>query len=417
MARAEALHQHSILRISTSSSKGYNSISTTEDSEVGNVSSPMDGTDWVVGEKKFEITELCAIFLGVNGMRAFSFVLAVYLYGTLWAYGTVFANSLTASFDIGEWSYYIYLLFYAAIVIPTSCLELTEQITLQVIYAACRVIMVLLMVGSVLLAYYHSGEVYRSPDIDDAAPLASPMSNLWDHSGLRIIIPIALFANIFHHSIPALSEPTIDKKQLSSIYASTLLCCYIAYTLIGVTLSLYFGDSIMSSSNLNWMDYDGGIAEGEVSRRTGALLVQLVSSYIIVFPAVDVASAFPLCAITLGNNLLSSCCEKGVNSMERSYVIAFRLVSAIPPLIGAACVQSLGTITDYTGITGFFLVFIFPPLLAYFSKKILLERGISPVTFYSTSYTSDACGLMLGIFGVGVTAYVVGSHVMHGAPE
>jgi amino acid permease len=360
MARAEALSLYSISRTVVTTRKGYNAI-TNHDPEA--ILDPgFQTSNWIVGTRKYEITELCEIFLGTRGMHIFSLIVAVYLYGSLWAYGTVFANSLTANFPLGEYSYYIYLVLFACCVIPTSCLELTEQVTLQMIYSACRVLMVTLMIGTVVVAYYRTGKTYVDTSLPEEEQHPNELgTNLWNWEGLHIILPVALFANIFHHSIPSLSEPVNEKKSLHFIYMITLFCCYVAYTLIGVTLALYFGDSILSSSNLNWMDYDGKITFQEMSLNYKILSVQIISSFIIVFPAVDVASAFPLCAITLGNNLFTSFSRENgsISSYDRQKVILYRLVAAIPPIIGAMFVKDLGTITDYTGKS----------FLSFFSKE------------------------------------------------
>jgi hypothetical protein len=109
----------------------------------------------VVGQERFEVTELCKIFLGKSVARCYTLVMAVYLYCSLWAYATVFANSLTARLPLSfslftssstsssssspdsvlddkEWSFRTYLLLFALITVPASLLELSEQVTLQV---------------------------------------------------------------------------------------------------------------------------------------------------------------------------------------------------------------------------------------------------------------------------------------------
>ena len=60
-------------------------------------------------------------------------------------------------------------------------------------------------------------------------------------------------------------------------------------------------------------------------------------SYALIFPACDVASAYPLAAITLGNNLMSAWASDKVAmvSRYRHFRLLFRLVAAVPPLAGA----------------------------------------------------------------------------------
>lgn len=50
--------------------------------------------------------------------------------------------------------------------------------------------------------------------------------------------------------------------------------------------------------------------------------------------------------------------------------LIFRLLAALPPLIGAAIIRDLGAITNYTGMVAFLLCFIFPALLQWKSKEM-----------------------------------------------
>ena len=85
------------------------------------------------------------------------------------------------------------------------------------------------------------------------------------------------------------------------------------------------------------------------------MIVNLVSYYIICFPATDVISAFPLNGITLGNSLMGRWYGARIREYEgdTKTVRIFRLIGCVPPILGACFVRELGTITDYTGITGF----------------------------------------------------------------
>ena len=76
--------------------------------------------------------------------------------------------------------------------------------------------------------------------------------------------------------------------------------------------------------------------------------------FVVLFPALDVASAFPLNGITLGNNLMSSWHGENTRIAEgdRRKVTAFRIIAAVPPIVGACFVRELSKITDYTGMLG-----------------------------------------------------------------
>jgi hypothetical protein len=397
MARAEALShcQTHHNRVNTQ----YDAITASRDVE-GNVSSVRL---WLVGSEKYEISEMCEMFLGVTGIRLFSLIASLYFYGTLAAYTTVFTNSCVTNFPVGSYSYLIYLAIFGLLVVPACCMELKDQMTLQIIYSYCRALSIILMITTALypLLFPDESAEYQ-PSIDDI-----PTVN-W--SGLEVILPIGLYAYIFQHSIPSLAEPCPDKRQLPKIYIATLILVSVVMVLFSVVVSLRFGHSVQSSANLNWTDFtitSGGIV--------GSMMGKLISDFIVFFPPINVLSVYPLNAITLGNNLLVACGGSTQHSSQK-VVVMFRLLAACPPLLIASFVTSLGEITSYTGITGFVLVFIFPPALAYASKQTLIKKGIPHETYYSNVFTSDLSVFLTIAFGVGATMYVSFSMVLFGSP-
>lgn len=365
-----------------------------------------DSGEMVVGSRKYELTELCSLFMGRSGKIAYTIIIGIFLYGTLWAFSSVFANALATHIGFGAASYYVYLLLFAAIVVPFSCMEISEQMTMQVILAMCRVVMVIFMVSSVAAAFDSDSEPFGNDTRN-----GHMSSHLFELTGLHIILPISMFANMFHHSVPALSEPAKDKHALGNIFMTALMCCFIAYSLIGVSLSLYFGSAVKSSANLNWSDY------GSFSDGFAPALQKLVSTYVIVFPALDVASAYPLNAITLGNSLFTSVYGDDAKNLPKIYRIAFRLLAALPPIIGASIVSDLGAITDFTGILGMAVGFVFPPLLAFYSEKYFLDRHMSPTTIYSTVWTSRYWVIAVFSFGIFMIFFNLISIAIYGVPE
>lgn len=365
----------------------------------------------VVGSHKFETTELCETFLGLNGKRGYTLAIGVFLYGTLWAYATVFANALASHIGFGSISYYVYLVVFGVFVVPLSCLELKEQTYLQVALSVCRVLMVVLMLGSVVFAFAAPDSPFNPPEDVDAPHVLSqePLVNL---GGLHIILPITVYANMFHHSIPALSEPAQNKRHLGFMFATALFFCFIMYSFIGATLALYFGADINVSSNLNWSHY-GRVNSPHILPR----VQKLVASFIIMFPALDVVSAFPLNAITLGNSLMSWTIAPGdpVN-VDPNTKIRYRLLAAIPPILAASAVSDLGTITDYTGISGMLVVFVFPALLSLSSSRLLRRKGLPTGTVYSSMFTSRKSALLVLLLGVSLCGFTLVSLVLASPP-
>jgi len=209
--------------------------------------------------------------------------------------------------------------------------------------------------------------------------------------GIAKTLPILVFANIFHRSIPGLSHPAADKRKIGRVFTATNAFTLIAYLILGLTLGFAFGDNISQSSNLNWRFFHantGHLAEqGNIAG--AAWWTKAISIYIMIFPAIDVISAYPLNAITLGNNLFGAWAGKDIHKIEKNRWLrtGFRLLASVPPIIFGILVRELGVITDYTGTTGFLIGLSFPAILYLSSRKMAKRRHFLQETFY-TNYGS-----------------------------
>jgi len=228
------------------------------------------------------------------------------------------------------------------------------------------------------------------------------------------MLPIAAFANIFHHAIPGLAQPITDKTKVTNVFHITLTICYISYTFIGCVISRYFGRYTCASANLNWKNYIGN----DNDDNSTSMIVKAIVCFIVLFPAIDVSSAFPLNAVTLGDSLMSSFYGSKVHEIEniKSFKILFRLFASVPPIVASSLNLHLGTITDFTGLAGFAIAFIFPALLAYSSEHFFRRKNMNPYTYYSDWTTRSTVVLITLVFGIVLVCYVVASFLIFGAP-
>jgi amino acid permease len=354
--------------------------------------------------RKKEMTELCQLFLGDAGKYLYLGTICTYMYGTLWAYSTVFANSFSAAGDYymsKTSTYYVFLFIFSCLVIPVSLLEFSEQLYLQVSLAVFRVIMVFAMVFSIVCAYLSPEENQFDLPQDYTDHHNTTIFFECQFSNLYLLMPITAFAFLFHHSVPSLAEPVTSKRQLNSLFQTSLIITLVFYVALGVIISAYFGESTLSSSNLNWKSY-----------KHHSWFSSMVRFFILLFPAVDVASAFPLNAFTLGNNLMTAYYGKDIHLYDanRSKTHLFRAIGAIPPILGAVFVSDLGQITSWTGLTGFGLVFIFPPLLSYVAKKKLDVIGVESQTIHSSFWTNKFWQFVL--FSSGVLFFLYNGYIL-----
>jgi amino acid permease len=187
-------------------------------------------------------------------------------------------------------NYTIFACIFAAMVVPMSCMELDEQVVVQVLMTGARFLMLFLMV--------FTSSMCAKEDVE-AGQLAE--AQMFRPAGIHKMLPVMVFAHLYHHSIPGLSHPVADKKKLGGIFQSTTVFSTIAYTFIGVILGSAFGSGIEESSNLNWKGFTGGTAilNGDGQIISIAWWAKAISLYVLCFPALDVISAFPLNAITV----------------------------------------------------------------------------------------------------------------------
>lgn len=367
---------------------------------------PTDST--VVRPRQWEIPDLCYFYLGSYGKVAYGIVLCMYMYGTLWAYASVFAKALPAASFLPPLPYTSYLMIFSLFVVPLSLMELSEQKIVQVGLAICRFVMLFLMISTIVYSV-----LYNIQSFSDVLPVDTetvdffstiPLANFHN---LYLLLPVATYANIFHHSVPALAEPLANMDDVIPVLSTTLIVCFVFYVLIGAVVSCYFVEHVRTASNLNWSTYVGYLGPSNSFQMPE--WARFVSSFVLLFPAFDVASAFPLNAITLGNGLMSFYYTDSTQVDSRWFPVvktSFRLLAAIPPIIGAACVTDLGVITDYTGVTGFAIAFIFPSLLMVAAEQRCRTQGVSSRTPYSHILTGSVMQYATLAFGVFMTVYV-----------
>ena len=275
-----------------------------------------DESPLLVKDRKFEMSDLCLVFLGEKAAILWACLLSITIFLSLWAYTVVFITvfldlvSVTNNRDVNA---AIYTFFFALIVVPLACLELKEQIPIQILLASSRIIMFLFMVFTTILfpeEFRDTYEVFKPP-------------TLFSFSGIHRCVPIIVFALSFQTVIPGISKETKNKRQLGGIFQFTFYLCAFCYTLVGICVSMASGQSTPQSSNVMWKKFHGGTGELNEDGEwvNVAIWAKAVSYFVIIFPALDVLSAFPLQAICLGSNLLDVVYGDARNEAEVNIII------------------------------------------------------------------------------------------------
>jgi len=187
----------------------------------------------------------------------------------------------------------------------------------------------------------------------------------------------AIFSQLFQHSVPGLISPLSPehKKHVPTIFRCALATTSLIYIATGCMCVIYFGSDLQQSVNLNFVDFTWGVGDNDDDPySTKRVLISIVSMIVVLFPALDTLSVFPLIANTLGNNLNSA--FPGMSGLvrhsgwvkEHGYVrrvtlIMWRLVAAIPPIVASVFVSDLIFSLQVAGLCGIVVALVTPALL------------------------------------------------------
>lgn len=265
-------------------------------------------------KQKYEIVQLTELFLGRTYRNIYQCGLCFLMVTGLWAYTTVFLTSVvgklsflcsSSSSDHCTLSYALVALLFALIVVPLSCMDLTDQISVQVTLTLVRFVSLGLMIGSAAWGMwydYTDSGVNTMHTMEQPALLPSPpyaaFTSFHPHS-LGLMFTTAVFSHLFQHSVPGLIAPLKNKRSIPYVMIATLLTTFLLYATLSSVCGMYFGSKTLPSINLNWKTFHWGYSD------TSSLPVwcHILNYTIVLFPAIDTVSVFPLIAITLGNSL------------------------------------------------------------------------------------------------------------------
>ena len=326
-----------------------------------------------------EVIDLVEELLGSNMRVLYQVSLIALTVTGLVAYTQVFVRSfLSQVWD--ECPLWMPTFLFALIVVPLSCLDLDEQVQTQIVMSMLRFASLALIFGGMLVAIWvqDGGGQTKALPYDHSGGAEMP---LVEEAGFGIMFSTAVFSQLFQHSVPGLVRPLAEEKRRSvpNIFFSALMTTAIIYCFISIVCCYHLGNDIQQSINLNFIGFEWGIAEGSVWHPFATTL----SLVVVLFPAFDTLSVFPLIAITLGNNLRSISpelmrplasylagnrrevegVEEGEQAQNNIITVLWRLVACLPPLALSLIVKDLSLSLMIGGACGIIVAFIIPAAL------------------------------------------------------
>ena len=251
--------------------------------------SNMIPTFQIVHSRKFELSELCELFVGRWLKYVYLIVLLAYTFLSCLSYATVAGSAWAVNLPLNfgkcnssqflnevlpaeiscRNAYQFCLFLFACIVIPLSVIELKEQTIVQVILGMLRFI----TIGVVVLfsisnfmphedicscdqPWLMNNSMTLDEYADDQCSMNTTRSNMVNRFVAQkwlLAIPVFVYAHVLHQGIPALIHPVKQKQYLRAYFTTLFVVVGVLYMLLGVTTSLWWRDCINETCTLNWV--------------------------------------------------------------------------------------------------------------------------------------------------------------------
>ncbi|KAJ8603074.1 hypothetical protein CTAYLR_006672 [Chrysophaeum taylorii] len=362
-----------------------------------------------ISNRSFEVTELCSIFGGARLHGLYSAIFLCYLLSTSWAYAFVFAESLSTAVPLFGYDlcapddacplYRAYAVVFLCLAVPLSLLEPNEQATFQIMMTCFRFVVALVMTLTALVEAKSPGLLFRDVGGDDVG-----LEFLGKPRGLGILLPAAIFALNINGNVPLIAKSMRDRENVDIAICFGLWIPCVMYIFIGTSVAVAFGDAVPRSANIVWENFamsgDGLVAQ----------TLRFFATVVVLFPAADVLSVFPLNTTVVANNLIAIVYGAKVDKFQHNTTLrrVSRLVVAVPPIIGACLWSNFTRIIDYTGVLAIFISCVFPPALSILGRRLCMnEFGDARLNVTRYSIDGDRTWPKLLIVAAGITTVVL----------
>ena len=226
-------------------------------------------------DRKFEIAEMCGIFVNKHLRRIYLVLVFILCFMTSWSFSTVAASAwaINIPYHIGtaeqcseysffhnllptggcRYSYYFSLTLFAVIVITICLFDLKEQALVQMVMGLMRFITVTAIVLYCIVKLLQYGDACVDLDISNYTTANTSTLEMFELKGWIVSIPVFVNAMNFHIGIASVTHPVKQKQYLHWLIVAMSVSSTICYMSLGVVVSLWFRASIQETCTLNWV--------------------------------------------------------------------------------------------------------------------------------------------------------------------
>lgn len=330
--------------------------------------------------QQYDVSHLVYVCLGRVWSYIYIAALCVVFLGSLVAYTSTFGTSFVSNVPLGRlstcdvyddpsfggncrWKYMVYVGVFGVGMVYFTFVGLKKQWWMQMIFTFMRFLVVALVVSCCAYAIASRTHLNNDQTFD---PLMPPLA---DFSHLGSVFSILLFSCLYQTNIPSIAVHIHNKKRnLPLIMQAVTVTLLLVYVPLGLVASTAVPD-LNSMVTLAFRHYTAGTA----SPHSWTYLVEYV---VILFPALDVFSVFPIMAITLADNITAllygrSSKDLGTRVLPKQRQLTVRMCVCVPPLLISLLEYDLGVILSWAGLCSFLVVPFILPLSLVAARKIL----------------------------------------------
>lgn len=337
-------------------------------------------SELVISEHIHDLTEITNLLMGNTHGLILNISLSLSMISCLIAYSSIFSSSLASIIPIGPYStcniyedteyfgdscWRKYWFFMAIFLIITSFFTVTkvkEQVWFQATMSIIRFLIVALIIITCIVS------LIQDKNLDDDDENEGEIV-LFNWRGLGVTIPIIVFSINYFSFIPnAIQWVEYKKKNIPALMKLSAFTFTLVYLCVGIFTSIAIKD-IDQMITLEWEGYTGGHSE----KSWWSIAIEYT---VIIFPALDMISIFPLVSINTAENFMTSIgMEYKQEGLDNLKVTLFRLSVTILPILISVYFYEVGYVGSIAGIFAIINSGFYIPLISIASKKIITQKG------------------------------------------
>lgn len=341
-------------------------------------------------DRRFDVSSLCEMVFGRKFGIFYMVCLYLFLTGALVSYVSIFASSFAATIPLGfvnecniyedeeffggcRINYWFYLAIYSGCMMYLTIKGLREQRWMQTILTFMRFLIIFLILIT-CIALIATGSNIKNSD-----HVSFKMPPLFKADKIVSSLPSITFAFIYQLQFPSIIEFMKDKeKTLKKVVILVSLTSFTVYALLSIIVPTAIHD-VNPQCSIDYSKYSAGHSQSDRPAWT-----YIISYIVVLFPAFDVFSSFPVVAVTISDNLQTI--REGVSNedfMQENRKKFYRIFSVSVPVVISFLMFNLSEIVDWVGIVGYLLVQIIFPIMHIYYREIIDAKSPYDTKFYN----------------------------------